>query len=93
MEPKMNILVDKNDFINHTHNILDSIHGKNTIALIFQDLEQDMLENLICIYNSTFFQRYYAIYSALTKYNVFKNKPFKSTFITSIYICAMQHYI
>ena len=40
MESKKNILVNKNDFINNTHFMLDNIHGRNVINAIFKDLEQ-----------------------------------------------------
>ena len=93
MESKKNILVNKNDFINNTHFMLDNIHGRNVINTIFKDLEQDVLNELIIIYKNTFLERYYSIHSSLKKNKIFENKPYDSIFITSMYICAMQHFI
>lgn len=90
MSAKTNILIP--EFIKNTYNILGYIHGKKTIDIIFKGLNQNMLDDLINLYSNTFFERYYYMYDMLNKNNMFDNKPYKPTFITSMFICAIQHY-
>ena len=52
-----------------------------------------MLEDLVDLYTSTFLERYYSLYIFLDKFKMFDNKPYHPTFITSIFICAIQHYL
>lgn len=89
MSVKTNILI--REFIKNTHYIFDNIHGKKTIDVVFKGLNQNMLEDLINLYSNTFLERYYYIYDMLNKNNMFDNKPYNSTFITSMFICAIQH--
>tara|TARA_X000000368_G_C23040722_1_gene716743 strand:+ start:1509 stop:1784 length:276 start_codon:yes stop_codon:yes gene_type:complete len=91
MSVAANILIPL--FIKKTHNTLDFIHGKENIDIIFNGLNQNMLEDLVNLYTRTFFERYYSVYTFLDKFNMFDNKPYEPTFITSIFICAIQHYL
>ena len=91
MASKPNILIPQ--FIKKTHNTLDFIHGKENIDIIFNGLNQNMLEDLVNLYTSTFLERYYSVYIFLDKFKMFDNKPYHPTFITSIFICAIQHYL
>ena len=81
-----------NKFIQYTHYVLDPIQGKKTINDIFKDLDKTKLNNLIYIYNNTCFERYYKIHELLQKYNLLNKDNYEDTFITSIYICAIQHF-
>ena len=81
-----------NKFIRYTHYVLDPIQGKKTINDIFKDLDMTKLNNLIYVYNNTYFERYYKIHELLQKYDLLNKDNYEDTFITSIYICAIQHF-
>jgi len=77
--------VDK--FIIMCHNIYDKIHGKNKINYIFNNFNQEILQQLIKIYNSTFLDRHTCIKKFASENEMLDEK------YVEFYINSIQHFL
>ena len=74
-------------FINMCHNIYDDIHGKEKIDIIFNNINQEILQQLIKIYNSTFLDRYTCIKKFASENEILDEK------YVEFYINSIQHFL
>ena len=77
--------VDK--FIIMCHNIYDQIHRKEKIDCIFGNFNKEILDNLLFIYNTTFFERHNYIKKYSKKSEILDEK------YVEFYINSIQHFL